>query len=117
MNFIVNGDIQRALPNTLNCALFKNIRDYETKQPITFISAPRLIISVGDLVCMSAGSACHSTSDEETLQVSTPLKGIGVQLKRAIGTLRLSTGRQTTIAQVRRAARIIARHAAQQFAE
>lgn len=31
MNFVVNGDISRALPNTLNCAIYKNARDYETR--------------------------------------------------------------------------------------
>lgn len=118
MDFTVNGDMAVALPNTLNCAMFKKEPNERTGQAVTYISAARLIVTVGDQVCMSAGSACHSTAgDEEEIEVSTPLQAVGVDLERAIGTLRLSTGRDTTLAEARRAARIIARHAAHQFAE
>ncbi|RNF23295.1 putative cysteine desulfurase [Trypanosoma conorhini] len=111
MDYVVNGDIRHALPNTLNIALYKE--DGAGRR--TYISAQRLIHSVGDKVCMSAGSACHSSAEE--VSVSAPLKGVGVDLPRAVGTLRLSTGRGTSIEEVRRAARIIVRQAAQQFTE
>lgn len=117
MDFEVNGDLSVALPNTLNCAIFKRVPDKKAGLPSTYISAQRLILAVGDQVCMSAGSACHSTAGDEEIEVSGPLKGVGVTLERAIGTLRLSTGRDTTVADARRGARIIARHAAQQFGE
>ncbi|EPY41477.1 cysteine desulfurase [Angomonas deanei] len=116
MDFVVNGDIAVALPNTLNCAVFKMIPNHVTGDDVTYISAQRLLMAVGDKVCMSAGSACHSTTDGE-IEVSAPLKAVNVDLTRAIGTLRISTGRETTMADVRRAARVVARTAAQQFAE
>ncbi|KAG5466865.1 hypothetical protein LSCM1_01042 [Leishmania martiniquensis] len=118
MGLVVNGSVAVALPNTLNCALFKRVPNTKTGSPVTYISAQRLILSTGDEVCISAGSACHSTADEKTeVLVSDPLQAIQLQLDRAIGTLRISTGRTTTVDEVRRAARIIARRAAQQFAE
>lgn len=118
MDFSVNGDLSIALPNTLNCAVYKKRRNGATGLPVSYISAQRLIMSVGDRVCMSAGSACHSSADAEVnIEVSAPLKAVGVDLNRAIGTLRLSTGRSTTLEEVRRAGKIIARHAAQQFAD
>lgn len=118
MDLVVNGDMSVALPNTLNCAIFKKVPNHKTKEAVTYISAQRLILAVGDAVCLSAGSACHSTAGEgEEIVVSDPLKAVGVGVDRAIGTLRISTGRTTTMDEVRRAAKIIARRAAQQFAE
>ncbi|ORC92186.1 cysteine desulfurase [Trypanosoma theileri] len=111
MWYIINGDKDCALPNTLNIALY---RERNNKQRI-YISAQGIILAVGDKVCMSAGSACHSAA--EKVEVSSPLKGVGVDLERAVGTLRLSTGRGTTMEEVRRAARIIVRRAAQQFGD
>ncbi|KAK7201321.1 aminotransferase [Novymonas esmeraldas] len=118
MDLVVNGDIAVALPNTLNCALFKRVSNRKAGSPVTYISAQRLLLSVGDQVCMSAGSACHSTADEGAeIVVSDPLKAVQVDVDRAIGTLRISTGRTTTMDEARRAAKVIARRAAQQFAE
>ncbi|GET92801.1 aminotransferase, putative [Leishmania tarentolae] len=116
MGLAVNGAIGFTLPNTLNCALFKRVPNRKTGSSVSYISAQRLILHVGDEVCMSAGSACHSTADEGSqILVSDPLQAVQVNTDRAIGTLRLSTGRTTTIEEVRRAGRIIARRAAQQF--
>ncbi|KAI5689348.1 Aminotransferase classV [Leishmania braziliensis] len=116
MGLVVNGDVTVALPNTLNCALFKRVPNMKTGSPVTYISAQRLILATGDEVCISAGSACHSTIDEGTeIVVSDPLKAVQVGVDRAIGTLRISTGRSTTMDDVRRAGKIIARRAAQQF--
>ncbi|KPI90225.1 putative aminotransferase [Leptomonas seymouri] len=118
MDLVVNGELKVALPNTLNCAIFKNVPNHKTKEPVTYISAQRLLLSVGDEVCMSAGSACHSVAGEDAeIVVSDPLKAVNVSVERAIGTLRISTGRTTTMEEVRRGGKIIARRAAQQFAE
>ncbi|KEG15206.1 aminotransferase [Trypanosoma grayi] len=111
MSYVVNGDLACALPNTLNIALYRDVGSGCRK----YISAQTLIHAVGDKVCMSAGSACHAETAE--IHVSAALKGVGVDVDRAVGTLRLSTGRGTTMAEVRRAARIIVRRAAQQFSD
>ncbi|EAN77196.1 cysteine desulfurase, putative [Trypanosoma brucei brucei TREU927] len=111
MDCVLNGDIDHALPNTLSVALFK-VTDSGKRR---YISAHGLIQAVGDKVCMSSGAACHSA--EENVVVSASLRSVGVDLDRAVGTLRLSTGRTTTMAEVRRAARIIVRRAVQQFGE
>ncbi|KAG5492704.1 hypothetical protein JKF63_01284 [Porcisia hertigi] len=117
MDLVVNGDLAAALPNTLSCALFKRIPNTKVGSPVTYISAQRLILAVGDEVCVSAGSACHSTADGADIIASAPLKAIQANVDRAMGTLRISTGRTTTMDEVRRAAKIIARRSAQQFAE
>nr|CCC93132.1 unnamed protein product [Trypanosoma congolense IL3000] len=111
MDYVINGSIAFTLPNTLSIALFKRTGDGR----LMYISAQRLIVSVGDKVCLSSGAACHSSG--ERVEISASLRSVGVDLDRAVGTLRLSTGRGTTLAEVRRAARIIVRRAAQQFGE
>lgn len=117
MSFVVNGSLETCLPNTLNCAIFKKIPDVRHDLPISYISAARLIQSLCQKVCLSAGSACHSSVPGEELVVSTPLKAVGVDIHRAIGTLRISTGRYLSLEEARRAAIIIARGASQQFME
>lgn len=117
MSFVVNGSLDNCLPNTLNCAIFKNTPDLRRNLPVSYISAAKLIQTVGNKVCISAGSACHSSAGEEKIVVSTPLKAVNVDINRAIGTLRISTGRYLTLREARRAAVIIARGAAQQFTE
>ncbi|CAG9582637.1 putative aminotransferase [Leishmania major strain Friedlin] len=117
MGLVVNGAIAVTLPNTLNCALFRRVPNRKTGSPVTYISAQRLILSAADEVCISAGSACHSTAEGAEILVSDPLKAVQANADRAIGTLRISTGRTTTMDEVRRAGRIIARRAAQQFEE
>lgn len=117
MDYEVNGSTKTALPNTLNCAIFKRIPDAINGYPVTYISAARLIVNIGHQVCLSAGSACHAAVPGEELQVSLPLKAVGVHITRAIGTLRISTGRFLKVDEARRAATIIARQAAQQFAD
>lgn len=110
---VVNGsaDFSNCLPNTLNIA----IRDVESQ---TYISGNRLLDEVGLKVAASAGSACHSINGDDTpITVSLPLKAIGVTIERAMGTLRLSTGKMNTPEEMVRAGRIIGKAAIQQFAE
>ena len=52
----------------------------------------------------SAGAACHS----DTVQISDVLKAMKVPLEWAKGTLRLTTGRMTTAADIDKAVRVIA---------
>lgn len=47
-------------------------------------------------VCASAGSACHSHSDEQDAKVSHVLAAMKIPREFALGTLRLSVGRHTT---------------------
>lgn len=117
MDFIVNGDLSSCLPNTLNCAIFKipsNGND-NSQSPVVYISAPRLISSIGHRVCLSAGSACHSSVSDGEIHISSSLKAVGADEWRAVGTLRISTGRFLALSEAKRAAVIIARAAAQQF--
>ncbi|KAG8348657.1 putative Aminotransferase class V [Trypanosoma vivax] len=111
MSFVINGDINCALPNTLSIALYRSDGNGRRK----YISAHAVIQVVGNKVCMSSGAACHA--GEEHVDVSASLRSVGVESDRALGTLRLTTGRSTTIAEARRAARIIVRQAAQQLGE
>lgn len=111
MFFVVNGSLEHALPNTLNIAI-----GYEPTK--MFISAQRLILEVGHIVAMSAGSACHSSLKEgEEIAISAPLRAVGVGEARAVGTLRLTCGRFSTEEEMRRAGRFIARRAIQQLAD
>lgn len=98
------------LPNTLNIAL-------RHKATGKFISSKRLIWDCATLVAMSAGAACHSAhpGDGDKIEVSSSLKAIGIREDHAAGVLRLTTGRLTKIEDMPRAAKIIARRAAQQF--
>ena len=83
------------LPNTLSVS-FRGI------------SAPQLLAAVGDRVAASAGAACHSGGADAASAVSDTLRAMGVPLEWALGTVRLSVGRETTFADVREAARCIA---------
>jgi cysteine sulfinate desulfinase/cysteine desulfurase-like protein len=105
--FLVNGSLEHALPNTLNIAV--------CNRNGVFISAQRLMNDVGLKVAMSAGSACHSTNGDEPVVVSSSLSSVGVGEERAVGTLRLTTGRLSTIDDMRRAAKIIGRKCVEQL--
>ena len=83
---LLNGPAER-LPNTLSVSLV----GVDTNELVRLLSAD---------VCCSTGSACHS--GEHT--VSATLQAMGVGRERALSTLRLSTGKHTTAAEVARAA-------------
>jgi len=86
----LNGHPDRRLPNTLS------------------LSFPRIeattLLSEIEGVAASAGAACHSDS----VDVSPVLAAMNVPLEYAMGTIRFSTGRMTTEAEIERAIEIVA---------
>ena len=79
----VNGHLQNRLPNTLSIS-FKGLE------------ANRILERIAPRVAASAGAACHSDS----IDISGVLKAMHVPLNWAKGTLRLTTGRMTTEADI-----------------
>ncbi len=84
-----NGDQEHMLPNTLN------------------ISFPGLdsttLLSSASNVAASAGAACHSDDKEKSLVI----RAMGISDELIAGTIRFSTGKYTTVEQIRKAARYI----------
>jgi len=87
----VNGHSEKRLPNTLSIS-------------IRGINADELLAAIDPFVAASAGAACHSGK----VRVSHVLEAMAVPEEWARGTLRLSTGRNTTLADVRAATSAIA---------
>jgi cysteine desulfurase len=87
----LNGHPRKRLPNTLNLS-FQGIE------------ANRLLEEIGLSVAASAGAACHSDS----VTVSHVLEAMHVPLEWAKGTLRLTTGRMTTVEEIVTAIDVIA---------
>lgn len=89
----VNGpsDQKLVLPNTLSIS-------------IEGLSAPSLLQQLTDKLAASGGAACHSSNGAS---VSPVLQAIQLPPKFAVGTLRLSTGRHTTSAEVDAAVKLI----------
>ena len=81
-NLRLNGHPQKRLPNTL-CISFPNIEANTLLSELTEVAA-------------SAGAACHS----DEIEVSHVLEAMNVPLEYAMGTIRLSTGRHTTIEEI-----------------
>lgn len=75
----LNGHPEKKLPNTLSVS-FPNVE-------------ANIIISRFENVAASAGAACHA----DGIDVSSVLKAMLVPLDYAMGTIRFSTGRDTTI--------------------
>jgi cysteine desulfurase len=86
----LNGHPQKRLPNTLSISFLG-------------LEANRILDAIGTEVAASAGAACHS----DTVQISDVLKAMNVPLEWAKGTLRLTTGRMTTEADIDKAVQII----------
>ena len=82
----LNGHPKNRLPNTLSVS-FKNIE------------ANKLLEKI-DRVAVSAGAACHSDS----VKVSSVLQAMQVDLEYAMGTIRFSTGKMTTVEEVKETA-------------
>jgi len=82
----LNGHPELRLPNTLS---------------ISFpgIEANTLISRLNNIAA-SAGAACHS----ESIDVSVVLQAMAVPIKYAMGTIRFSTGRETSISDIKLAA-------------
>jgi cysteine desulfurase len=88
------ADAARRLPNTVSVG-------------IKGVSASVLLDALKDEVAASAGAACHS--DTAAASISGVLVAMGVPEEYAVGTVRLSVGRHTTVEDVERgAARIVA---------
>jgi cysteine desulfurase len=86
----VNGHLQQRLPNTLNIS-FKGLE------------ANRILDRIAPRVAASAGAACHADS----IDISGVLKAMDVPFSWAKGTLRLTTGRMTTAADIDQAVEVI----------
>jgi cysteine desulfurase len=86
----LNGHPERRLPNTLSLS-FRGL------------DANRILDSIGREVAASAGAACHAGS----VAVSHVITAMAVPEEWARGTLRLTTGRMTTAAEIDRAAEVI----------
>jgi len=86
----LNGDPDKRLPNTLSVSFRE-------------IDANTLLSEIGDRVAASAGAACHA----ENVEVSPVLTALGVSTDWALGTVRFSVGRETTLRQVDHAVEIV----------
>jgi cysteine desulfurase len=86
----LNGHPENRLPNTLSLSF----RDLE---------ANRILDRIAPGVAASAGAACHS----DTVEISEVLEAMRVPLDWAKGTLRLTTGRNTTADDIDRAVQLI----------
>jgi len=86
----LNGHPQKRLPNTLSIS-FEGLE------------ANRILDQISPRVAASAGAACHS----DRVEVSQVLQAMGVPLNWAKGTLRLTTGRMTTEADIDTAVQVI----------
>ena len=86
----LNGHPQQRLPNTLSISFLG-------------LEANRILDAIGNEVAASAGAACHS----DTVQISDVITAMNVPLDWAKGTLRLTTGRMTTTADIDKAVQVI----------
>ncbi|MEI6874701.1 MAG: selenide, water dikinase SelD, partial [Spirochaetota bacterium] len=83
----VNGHPEKRLPNTLSLGF-------------PGIEADTLLSELGGIAA-SAGAACHA----ESVELSTTLKAMAVPLEYAMGTIRFSTGKFLSRADIERAAK------------
>jgi cysteine desulfurase len=86
----LNGHPEKRLPNTLSLSFHD-------------LEADRILEKISVAVAASAGAACHS----DTVEVSHVLKAMDIPIDWAKGTLRLTTGRMTTTAEIDSAVQII----------
>jgi len=75
----LNADLKNCLPNTLSIAFEK-------------VDAHALTSLIGNEVFISTGSACHADS----VEISSVLKAMNIDIKIATCTVRISTGKYTT---------------------
>ncbi len=86
----LNGDVVSRLPNTLNVS-------------IKGIVADEFVEKIGDRVAISAGSACHAGIRKP----SHVLIAMGLKEEEAISSIRISTGKFTTLEEIYKALEII----------
>lgn len=79
----VNGNLGNSLPNTLSIAFPK-------------VDAHTLTSFISNDVLISTGSACHSGNTE----ISSVLKAMNVDIMTAASTVRISTGKNTTVKEI-----------------
>ena len=87
----MNGHPERRLPNTLSVS-------------IRGVNANELLAAIEPYIAASAGAACHSGE----VRISPVLRAMAVPVDWARGTLRLSTGRNTTREEARASVSVIA---------
>jgi cysteine desulfurase NifS/selenium donor protein len=89
-SFILNGHHENRLPNTLSLAFHR-------------VEANTLLSEIGHQVAASAGAACHS----DEIDLSQVLLAMNVPIDYAMGTVRFSTGRQTTPEEIDRGIEVL----------
>ena len=93
-NIRLNGHPEKRLPNTLNVG-------------IRGIKADLLLSAIQEFVAASAGAACHSGGTT----ISSVLRAMNVPEEWALGTLRLTTGKMTTVDEIDEAVAVISKAA------
>lgn len=86
----VNGNLGNSLPNTLSIAFAK-------------VDAHALTSFISNDVLISTGSACHSGNTE----ISSVLKAMNVDIMTAASTVRISTGKNTSVKEIEFATQIL----------
>jgi cysteine desulfurase len=86
----VNADLENCLPNTLSIAFER-------------VDAHTLTSLIGNDVYISTGSACHADS----VEISSVLKAMNIDISTATCTVRISTGKYTTEEEIDRAIKAI----------
>ncbi|KAJ9462470.1 Cysteine desulfurase IscS [Diplonema papillatum] len=81
----INGCLEHALPNTLNCSL-------KLTEQQGYIKAHAALVAISRTVALSAGSACHS----DHAALSPVHQALGLSSERSLAAVRLSTGVDTT---------------------
>jgi cysteine desulfurase len=89
-NLHINGTKNNCLPNTLSVAFIGT-------------EAHSLASAISNQLLISTGSACHANS----IEISSVLKAMQVELMTAASTVRISTGKHTTNDEIDRAVEII----------
>jgi cysteine desulfurase len=87
----LNGHPEQRLPNTLSLS-FRGVE------------ANTLLSDIGTEIAASAGAACHAGE----VDLSAVLEAMAVPVEWAMGTVRFSVGRGTTVAEIDRAIAIVA---------
>ena len=86
----LNANLENCLPNTLSIAFEK-------------VDAHTLTSLIGKEVYISTGSACHANS----VEISSVLKAMNIDVMTATSTVRISTGKYTTEKEIDLAVRVI----------
>jgi cysteine desulfurase len=86
----LNADLENCLPNTLSIAFEK-------------VDAYTLTSMIGGEVFISTGSACHANS----VEISSVLKAMNIDIMTAASTVRISTGKYTTEEEIDLAIQVI----------